>query len=125
MRNKKRVLYRRKFKHISVKLFKEQEHTLSDALYIQYNVDAENLNIYDVIYFHRKRLFVSICKSFSKPRRVHKCAEIAKNRMKELIEKEPTISSGEIKNITGYDWYIITRYYMRLKNELTKNNKTK
>lgn len=118
--DKKKIFYRRKFKHISVNLFKEQGYILSDVLYIQYNVNAENINLYDIIYFHRKRLFISICKTFSKPRRVHKRAEIAKNRMKELIEKNPTISSSEIKNITGYDWYIIIRYYMELKKDKQK-----
>jgi len=101
-----------------MRLFEEQEHILSDVLYIQYNVNAENINIYDAIYFRRKGLFIPICKSFSRPRRAHKNADIAKNRMKELIEKEPMISASKIKNITGYDWYIINRYYMRLKKEL-------
>lgn len=38
--------------------------------------------------------------------------------MRELIEKEPTISAQEIKRITGYNWPIIIRYYMKLKIEL-------
>ena len=45
--------------------------------------------------------------------------------MRELIEKEPAISVQEIRNITGYNWPIIIRYYMKLKIELNhlKENK--
>ena len=100
-------------------LFKEEGHNLSDVIFVQYNVNADNLNIYDLICYQRKRsAFYRICKSFSKPKRPHKFAEIARNRMRELIVKEPTISASKIKHITGYDWHIITRYYMTLKIEL-------
>jgi hypothetical protein len=88
-------------------------------------VDIDNLNIYDTIYFQRKRsIFSKICKNFSKPKRQHKRAEIVENRMRKLIEKEPTISAQEIRCITGYNWPIITRYYMKLKiksNRLREN----
>lgn len=113
--------YKRKFKYISVRLFKEERHILSDIVFIQYNVNADNLNIYDLICYRRKRTaFCKICKSFLKPKKPDKNNEIARNRMKELIEKEPTISARKIKQITGYDWHIITRYYMKLKIELDK-----
>ncbi len=116
--------YKRQFKYISVKLFKEEKHIVTDVLYFQYNVNADNINIYDIICFQRKRAnFIPICKSFSKPRRQNKFAEIAKNRIKELIEKEPTISSNKIMLITGYDCHIITRYYMKLKMEIIEKSK--
>jgi hypothetical protein len=120
-KNRKRRFYKRKSKYISSKLFKEGGYDLSDVIYIQYNVNADNLTIYDLIGYRSKRAaFYRICKSFSKSKRPHKLAEIARNRMRELIAKEPNMSSHKIKQMTGYGWPIVTRYYMTLKTELHK-----
>lgn len=107
--------YKRRYKFISIALYKEEGYLLSDVTYVQCNMNTGNINIYDAIKFKKKLFeFVPIFKRFSGPR-INKFSAIAKNKMKELIEKNPSISSSEIIRATGYDWPIINRYYMTLK----------
>lgn len=108
--------YDRRCKYVSVKILKEEGYILSDVILVQYNSNADNFNMYDVIKFGRWKCdFVPVFKRFSKPRKPNKFAETAKSKIKELIEKNNSISMAEIMHETGYDKYIINRYYMFLK----------
>ena len=39
----KKIIYKRKYKYVSIKLFKEEGYILSDIIFIQYNVNIDNL----------------------------------------------------------------------------------
>lgn len=94
----------------------EEGYMLSDVLCFQYNINTDNTSVYDVVNFRKKMsAFVTVCKGFSRPRRVCKSAEIVKNNIRELIEKNPSISINEIILITRYGRSIIDRYYMPFK----------
>jgi hypothetical protein len=115
MRPTENTRYDRRRKYVSIKILKEEGCVISDVMLIQYNRNADNFNIYDVIRFGRWFCdFVPVFKRFSKPR-VNKFAETAKNKIKESIEKNNSISSTEIMQETGIDQSIINRYYMSLK----------
>jgi hypothetical protein len=106
----------RKNRSISIKLYEEDGNILSDVLVVQYRITTDNTFIYDVIKFKGNHFeFIPICKGSAGLRKMSKFSEIAKNKMEELIEKKPSISSSEIKYATGYHWSMINRYYMTLK----------
>ena len=108
--------YIRRRKYVSVKILKEEGYTLSDVIFVQYNSSADNFNIYDVLKFGRWLCeFVPVFKRFSKPRRKNKFSEAAQNKIRELIEKNSSISITEIMRETGYDQSKIIRYYMSTK----------
>ncbi len=87
--------YRRKYKYISIRLFKEEGHILSDIIFIQYNVDIDNLNIYDTICLQRKRsIFNKICKNFSKPKSWI-------NTIKTLIRKDEENNMNHIQMLVN------------------------
>jgi hypothetical protein len=114
----------RRHKSISTNFDTEEGYALSDVLHFQYNKDTDSMSIYDVVNFRRKTsVCFTICKSFSKPRRMRKSAVIAKNRIGELIEKNPSISINEIYLITRYGKSIISRYYMSFKKIYVRQNK--
>jgi hypothetical protein len=107
--------YDRRRKYISIKILKEEGCVLSDVILAQYNRNADNFNVYDAIKFGRWLCdLVPVFKRFSKPR-VNKFSEAAKNKIKELIEKNNSISSTEIIQETGIDRSTVNRYYMSLK----------
>ena len=113
---KKRGVNNRKYRSISIKMYEEDDHMLSDVLVLQHRTTTDNTFIYDVIKFKGNHFeFIPICKELSILRKKSKISEIAKNKMKELIEKKPSISSRELKCITGYHWSMINRHYMSLK----------
>ena len=94
--------YDRRYKYVSITILKEEGCVLSDAILVQYNRNADNFNIYDVIKFGRRSCeFVPVFKRFSKPR-ANKFSEATKNKIKELIEKNNSISITEITHETGY-----------------------
>lgn len=106
----------RRCKSISTKIYEEEGYTLSNILFVQYNMNTDNMSTYDAINFRGKRCeFIPICKGFSRPRRMRKSSEIVKNKIRELIENDRDISSNEIRRVTGYGISIINRYYMTLK----------
>lgn len=114
-------LRNRKFKYISIKLFREEGYLSTDILHFQYHPISDTINVYEVLSFNKQRIIYNkICERFVKKSKSSRPDEI-KNNMRELIRKEPTISAQKIKEVTGYNWHMVTRYYMILKKELNKN----
>ncbi len=96
-------------------LFEEDEIILYDCLFIYNNLDADSFYIYNRMRFGRKYITsFPICYSFTDVR----CEEAVKYRMKEIMQKNPNVSSSDIIKITGHSSSTIIRYYMILKREI-------
>lgn len=106
---------RRRRKDISTRISTEDGNVISDILHASCRLDDNghdnimSIRVY-TNYREKKVLSIKICKEFTKSR-----DEIAKNTIRELIEKEPKISCCEIRRMTGYGWQTVSRHYMLLK----------
>ena len=99
-------------------LFEEDEIILYDCLFIYNNLDADSFYIYNRTRFDRKYVTsFPICYSFTDVR----CEEAVKYRMKEIMQKNPNVSSSELIKITGHSRPTIIRHYMILKREIIGN----
>lgn len=100
---------------VSTKILEEDGYTLSEILSVECNTNTINIFVHTSIHFRGKKLeHVHICKQFSGSRR-RISSEIIKNRIREIIENKPDISSLGVKRETGYCMSTINKYYMLLK----------
>jgi hypothetical protein len=110
---------RRRHKNISTRISTEDGIVISDILRVSCRLDDNGIDSIVRVYtnYREKRVFsIQICKEFTKNR-----DEIAKNIIRELIEKEPKMSYNEIKRTTGYGWQTVSRHYMPLKKIILKD----
>lgn len=69
----------RKNRSISIQLYMEEGHILSDTIYFQYNMTTDHIGVYEAIIFRTKTSpFVTICKGFLKPRLSRRSGEITR-----------------------------------------------
>lgn len=106
--------YGYKYKTFAIPLFEEDGIILYDCLSICNNKDVKLL-IYNRMRFYRKYVIgFPICYSFTDTN----CEEAVRSRMKEVMQKNPCVSSSEIIKITGHSSSSIVRHYMTLKREI-------
>lgn len=107
--------YDYRYKTLSIPLFEEDKTIIYDCLCIYNNTDVNSLQIYNRIRFDRKYVMgFPICYSFTDT----KCEEAVRSRMKEIMQKNPHVSSSELIKITGHSRPTIIRHYMTLKREI-------
>lgn len=105
--------YKRKF--LSIQLPDEDGTVFYDCIFIYNNVDIGSLQIYHRLRFGRKYVVgFPICYSFTDTN----CEKAVRNRMIELMQKNPNLSSSELVKITGHSKSTITRHYMVLKRKI-------
>jgi len=110
-----KYIYNRKYKHLSIPLFEEDDTVLYDCLFIYNNLDVDSLQIYNRLRFDRRCIIgFPICFSFTDT----KCEEAVRSRMMELMQKNPHFSSSELAKITGHSKSTIIRHYMTLKRKI-------
>lgn len=110
------MIRRYRYKCISVKLFKEENRTITDGMLIYYNLKANKLHIYSKLNISGRQIVsFPICYDFTDT----KCENALKESIREVMRQDPFSSTRKIRQKTGHDLSTICRYYMALKRELS------
>jgi hypothetical protein len=110
--------YNYKYRTLCIPLFDDDGKILYDCLYVYNNLDVGSLQIYDKLRHHGNYITsFHIGYNFADTR----CEKTVRNRMIELMQKNPNISLSEIVKIIGHSKPTIDRHYMILKRGYVGN----
>lgn len=109
----------RKAKNLNISLFKIKEYRLSTTLQILCDRTKDKENIYTSSHFvyKNKRIHVSSNRYRHKAIQNKECENI-ETKIKELMEKNKSISTKEISKQTSLSKHMIGKFYMKLRRNL-------